>query len=138
MNEDPFEIKTYRLLLKGVTLKEFLNLDLAAEYRCYTTRIRNKLRDLHGPHLNERGRCDGWIPCEVISRKKGSVNSRWKILIPPGANPEDPAGLWGPGKLTPQHIVAPPANSPAPEGKSEKVLDTKSAGHNNKQSVLFW
>ncbi len=138
MNEEHDEMKTYRMALRGTTLREFMATDLAAEYRCYLTRIRNKLRLLHGPHLNERGRCDGWIPCEVISRKKGAVDSGYKIIIPPGANPYDPAGFWGPGKLAPQHIVDAPANSPAPEEKAEKVLDTKSAKGNNKQSVMLF
>ena len=79
----------YRMVLNGIRLKEIMDTDLACEYRAIMSLIRKDMKLIFGEHK------DGWLPCEVLSRKDGEVDSRWQLMIPDTANPEDPLGYLG-------------------------------------------
>ena len=96
------QLDMYKLLVRpgGVRLTQLMDTDLAAEYRARTSEIRTELRDRFGLHYPNgiAKKEDGWVPCRVISRKKGSVDSHFEITPPPGADPRDPLGILGSDK----------------------------------------
>ena len=83
------KVRVYRLVLRGITLKEIMKTDLGCEYRARMSEIRKEMKIVFGD------RDDGWIPCQILSRKKGERDSFWKMVIPPNANPDDPLGYFG-------------------------------------------